>query len=85
MNRGMSTSSKLFISWPQKVVPPRLIERVDGAVFAAAPCAEGLERVVGVVLAVVPAGIRCPCAMRSHTGWCRTVRRACGTGSARIP
>ena len=33
---------------------PRLIERVDGAVLAAAPCAEGLERVVGVVLAVVP-------------------------------
>lgn len=34
---------------------PRLVERVDGAVLAAAPCAEGLERIVGVVLAVVPA------------------------------
>ena len=33
---------------------PRLVERADGAVLAAAPCAEGFERIVGVVVAIVP-------------------------------
>ena len=33
---------------------PRLVERADGAVLAFAPQAEGVERVVGVVIAIVP-------------------------------
>ena len=34
---------------------PRLVEVFDGAVFAFAPQAEGVERVVGVIVTVVPA------------------------------